>query len=59
MSKSKQTTKTRATRTSGNVWSDEERAAMQESARERKASSGRDAGDARAEGERDVLAKIT
>jgi len=31
---------------------------MQESARERKATSGRGRGDARAEGERDVLAKI-
>jgi len=58
MSKSKQATKARATRNSANVWTEEERAAMQESARERKAASGRDRGDARAEGEHDVLAKI-
>jgi uncharacterized protein YdhG (YjbR/CyaY superfamily) len=58
MSESKRTTKTRATRSSANVWTEEERAAMQESARERKASSRRDPGDARAEGERDILAKI-
>jgi uncharacterized protein YdhG (YjbR/CyaY superfamily) len=41
-----------------NVWSEEERAAMQESARERKAASRRGSGDERAEGERDVQAKI-
>ena len=58
LSKSKQTTTTRATRSSANVWTEEERAAMQESARERKVSSRRDSGDPRAEGERDVLAKI-
>jgi len=58
MSKSKQATKTRATRNSANVWTEEERAAMQESARERKAASRRGRGDARAEGEHDVLAKI-
>ncbi len=58
MSESKQPTKTRATRSSANVWTEEERAAMQESARERKAASRRDPGDARAEGERDVLEKI-
>jgi uncharacterized protein YdhG (YjbR/CyaY superfamily) len=58
MSESKRTTKTRATRSSANVWTDEERAAMQESARERKATSRRDPGDARAEGERDVVEKI-
>ena len=39
-----------------NVWSDEERAAMQEAARERKAASR--AGAAKADGEADVLAKI-
>ena len=50
--------KTRATRSAANIWTDEERAAMQESARERKAASRRDPGDARAEGESDVLAKI-
>jgi uncharacterized protein YdhG (YjbR/CyaY superfamily) len=58
MSESKQTTKTRATRKSAKVWTEEERAAMQESARERKVASRRGPGDARAEGERDVLAKI-
>jgi hypothetical protein len=58
MSESKQSTKTRATRRSANVWTEEERAAMQESARERKVASRRGPGDARAEGEREVLAKI-
>lgn len=58
MSESKTTRKTRATRKSAKVWTEEERAAMQESARERKVASRRDPGDARAEGERDVLAKI-
>ena len=49
---------TNTARKSGNVWSDEERAAMQESARERKAATRRDPADARAEGEREVLTKI-
>jgi uncharacterized protein YdhG (YjbR/CyaY superfamily) len=40
------------------IWTDEERAAMQESVRERKAASGRGAADDRAEGEREVRAKI-
>jgi uncharacterized protein YdhG (YjbR/CyaY superfamily) len=40
------------------VWSDEERAAMQEGARERKAATGRDPAEERAEGEREVNAKI-
>jgi uncharacterized protein YdhG (YjbR/CyaY superfamily) len=40
------------------VWTDEERAAMQESARERKRSSRRGPGDERAEGEADLKAKI-
>lgn len=40
------------------VWTDEERAAMQTAARERKAASRRDPAAARADGERDVLAKI-
>jgi hypothetical protein len=40
------------------VWTDEERAAMQESARERKAASRRDPAAERAEGESDVQAKI-
>ena len=52
------TMRTSTARKSGNVWTEEERAAMQESARERKAASRRDPGDARAEGEREVLAKI-
>ncbi len=56
--KKSSTKRTNTARKSGNVWSDEERAAMQEGARERKAASRRDPGDARAEGERDVLAKI-
>ena len=58
MSESKQSTKTRATRSSANVWTEEERAAMQESARERKVASRRDPDADRAEGEREVLAKI-
>jgi hypothetical protein len=59
MAKPKSTSKTRPARGSANVWTEEERAAMQESARERKAASrrGKD-DDERAEGERDVLAKI-
>jgi uncharacterized protein YdhG (YjbR/CyaY superfamily) len=40
------------------VWTDEEKAAMKESARERKASSRRSPEDERAEGERDVRAKL-
>lgn len=40
------------------VWTDEERAAMQTAARERKVASRRDPAAARADGERDVLAKI-
>jgi uncharacterized protein YdhG (YjbR/CyaY superfamily) len=43
---------------SENVWTDEERAAMQESARERKAVSRRGKGDDRAEGEREIRDKI-
>ena|SRR5438876_128622 len=41
-----------------NVWTDEERAAMQESARERKVAARRDPAQERAEGEADVRAKI-
>ncbi len=41
-----------------NVWTDEERAAAQESVRERKAAARRGPGDERADGERDVRAKI-
>jgi hypothetical protein len=40
------------------VWSEEERAAMQEASRERKRSARRDPATERAEGERDVLAAI-
>jgi uncharacterized protein YdhG (YjbR/CyaY superfamily) len=59
MTESKQSTrKTSATRGSAKVWTDEERAAMQESARERKAAARRTPEEDRAEGERDVLAKI-
>ena len=47
-----------STGTSQKIWTDEERAAMQESARERKAASRRDPGDERAEGEQEVRAKI-
>jgi uncharacterized protein YdhG (YjbR/CyaY superfamily) len=52
------TTKSKAGRNSANVWTDEERAAMQESARERKVASRRGSVDERAEGERDLRAKI-
>ena len=52
------TTKGSAARTSANVWTEEERAAMQASVRERKAASGRGSADERADGERDVRAKI-
>ena len=45
-------------RKSENVWTDEERAAMQESARERKVASRRGKGDDRAEGERDLRGSI-
>jgi uncharacterized protein YdhG (YjbR/CyaY superfamily) len=51
-------TKSTASRTSANVWTDEERAAMQESARERKVVSRRSPADERAAGEADVRAKI-
>jgi uncharacterized protein YdhG (YjbR/CyaY superfamily) len=51
-------TKSTASRKSANVWTDEERAAMQESARERKVASRRSPADERAEGEADVRAKI-
>jgi hypothetical protein len=53
----KKPTTTKA-RKSSQVWTDEERAAMQEGARERKAASRRRGGDARAQGEAEVLAKI-
>lgn len=41
-----------------NVWTDEERAAMQASARERKSAARRDPADERAEGEAEVRAKL-
>ena len=50
--------RTRTARKSPNVWTDEERAAMQESARERKAASHRGLGEERAEGDQEVRAKI-
>jgi uncharacterized protein YdhG (YjbR/CyaY superfamily) len=52
------TTKSSAARNSTKVWTEEERAAMQESARERKVAARRGSVDERAEGERDVRAKI-
>jgi uncharacterized protein YdhG (YjbR/CyaY superfamily) len=59
MTDTKTTSKrTRTTRKSPNVWTDEERAAMQESARERKAASRRSPAEERAEGEQEVRAKI-
>jgi len=59
MSPTKGTTpKSRAARTSSTLWTDEERAAMQASVRERKAASVRGSADERADGEREVLAKI-
>jgi hypothetical protein len=55
MTDTKTPSKSRAAK---NVWTDEERAAMQESARERKASSRRDPDQERAAGEAEVRAKI-
>ncbi len=57
MTETKATTR-RAARNPAKLWTDEERAAMQEGARERKAAGRRGPDDERAEGERDVLAKI-
>ncbi len=55
----KQTTKSRyQSRDADRVWTDEERAAMQESARERKAAARRDPTEERADGEREVREKI-
>ena len=55
----KQASKSRnPARKSENVWTDDERAAMQESARERKAASRRDPAKERADGEREVREKI-
>jgi uncharacterized protein YdhG (YjbR/CyaY superfamily) len=59
MTDAKTTSKrTRTAHKSPNVWTDEERAAMQESARERKAASRRSPGQERADGEQEVRAKI-
>jgi uncharacterized protein YdhG (YjbR/CyaY superfamily) len=58
MTAAKTTTPKRTATKSENVWTDEERAAMRESARERKTASRRDPAEERAEGERDVRAKI-
>ncbi len=52
------TAKGGAGRTAENVWSDEERAAMQTAARERKSSAHRDPARERAEGEAEVRAKL-
>jgi uncharacterized protein YdhG (YjbR/CyaY superfamily) len=52
------TAKSGSKKSSTNVWTDEERAAMQESARERKTASKRDPATERAEGEAEVKAKI-
>jgi uncharacterized protein YdhG (YjbR/CyaY superfamily) len=52
------TRRTSSAGTSGEVWSDEEKAAMQEAARERRVASRRSPADERAAGEADVLAKI-
>jgi hypothetical protein len=57
MTETKTTTR-RSSAAKPNVWTDEERAAMQESARERKSSSRRSPEDERAAGEADVRAKI-
>jgi uncharacterized protein YdhG (YjbR/CyaY superfamily) len=59
MAAAKTTTKKgTSARNAANVWTDEERAAMQESARERKVSSRRSPENERAEGEADLRAKI-
>ena len=50
--------RTSSARKAPNVWTDEERAAMQEAARERKSASRRDPGEERAEGEQEVQTKI-
>jgi uncharacterized protein YdhG (YjbR/CyaY superfamily) len=49
---------TTAARKKSSLWSDEEKAAMQETAQERKRASRRDPAAEREEGERDVVAKI-
>jgi uncharacterized protein YdhG (YjbR/CyaY superfamily) len=58
MTDTKTPTKRASSAGSGQIWTDEERAAMQSSARERKASSRRGSVEERAEGERDLRASI-
>jgi uncharacterized protein YdhG (YjbR/CyaY superfamily) len=59
MTETRGTTNPRSsTRNAAKVWTDEERAAMQESARERKAAARRGSVDERAEGEREIRDKI-
>ena len=59
MADTKTTTKRKgAAKSPGNVWTDEERAAMQASAKERKAAARRSTGDERAAGENEIRAKI-
>jgi uncharacterized protein YdhG (YjbR/CyaY superfamily) len=48
----------KGSKSAGNIWTDEERAAMQASARERQSYAGRDAQGARGEGERDLRESI-
>jgi uncharacterized protein YdhG (YjbR/CyaY superfamily) len=52
------TTRSRTSGTPADVWSDAERAAAREATRERRAAARRSPEDERAEGERDLLAKI-
>jgi uncharacterized protein YdhG (YjbR/CyaY superfamily) len=58
MTDEKKTPRRPSSRKADNVWSEEERAAMQEYARERKRAARRDPAAERAAGEQDVLAKI-
>ena len=58
MADTKTPTKRASSAGSGQIWTDEERAAMQSSARERKAPSRRGSAEERAEGERDLQASI-
>jgi uncharacterized protein YdhG (YjbR/CyaY superfamily) len=58
MTDTKTPTKRAGSAGSGQVWTDEERAAMQSSARERKAASRRGSAEERAEGERDLQASF-
>jgi hypothetical protein len=58
MADTKTPTKRASSAGSGQIWTDEERAAMQSSARERKAPLRRGSAEERAEGERDLQAAI-